>query len=119
MNKISDKSDTIVMEEVTKEEEEALEEEDEDDEDDFFKSMIEEEAVLKRTVETGKQQVYGTQVGVGLTETANAAMKQKVNTYSCTRCGKRGHTPKYCPTIGDPAFDEDMYVLFFVCFSEL
>ena len=29
------------------------------------------------------------------------------NTYTCTRCGEKGHQMKYCPTLNDPAFDTD------------
>lgn len=29
------------------------------------------------------------------------------NSYSCTRCGLKGHQMKFCPTIGDPKYDTD------------
>lgn len=33
------------------------------------------------------------------------------NTYICNRCQKPGHTAKFCPTNGDPAFDPEIRLM--------
>ena len=31
--------------------------------------------------------------------------------YLCNRCGRTGHSMKYCPTLGDPRFDPEMRLM--------
>lgn len=28
--------------------------------------------------------------------------------YACTRCGRKGHVVKFCPTLNDPSYDQDI-----------
>ena len=37
-------------------------------------------------------------------------MKRPVSTYPCPRCNKLGHIEKFCPTLGDPAYDKRLQI---------
>lgn len=40
----------------------------------------------------------------------NKPTKHNVPNYPCNRCKKMGHHFKYCPTIGDPSYDQEQHL---------